>query len=376
MKDPSKHKREKNARREQPVASNVNFEQAAHQAPEEPDPDVALDFFEKFFGDSPRQLTAIKKKTPTTKEHIVTRTFNAPDRAGPTEFGHKYQAQGYEIYFTINRIKAGAENKKPTKNDMAAAQYLWGDHDPPKGLATAVLDTWRAATRELITTKRPPSLPAKATWIIDSGRGYWEFYSLAEAAPVDGTVDKLDTNGVAILDKKTGKPIQVNGPQTDLVESYGRGIEQAYSPPLDHCRNIDRVGRCPGWINLKTGRRARVVEYNPDAVYKLEDFPRVVEKAKAKTEQPKAESSGPMTLDNPEVSGRVRGSDRPHRDRRAARIQRLKAGPRPLESRRRIDASRFHHGRRDQGRLSIGQDRRCRRVIAAGLRRLSRPNHR
>ena len=57
-----------------------------------------------------------------------------------------------------------------------------------------------------------------------------------------------------------GSTNNVNGPLTEAVESYGKGIEQAFGDRFaDGCRNIDRIARLPGTINTKTGQLARVL---------------------------------------------------------------------------------------------------------------------
>src|SRR5262249_16885445 len=56
----------------------------------------------------------------------------------------------------------------------------------------------------------------------------------------------------------------------------GLGIERAFAPFADQCRNIDRIGRLAGTINRKTGRRARVLhEHSHDERPPIEAFPRV-----------------------------------------------------------------------------------------------------
>ena len=66
-----------------------------------------------------------------------------------------------------------------------------------------------------------------------------------------------------------------------LSSSYGRGLEQAFSPFADNCHNIDRIGRLPGSRNSKTGNIARVLhEYSHDTPYAIEHFPRASDQKK------------------------------------------------------------------------------------------------
>jgi hypothetical protein len=73
----------------------------------------------------------------------------------------------------------------------------------------------------------------------------------------------------------------LDGPGGELtreVERFGRGIEKAFAPETaDGCRNVDRIARLPGTINWKTGARATMLEFFPERVYDLEDFPRDLE---------------------------------------------------------------------------------------------------
>ena len=93
----------------------------------------------------------------------------------------------------------------------------------------------------LLTTNLPQGIP-RPNRVIDSGRGYWGYWKLASQQPVDGGQNN------------------VNGPLTETVECYGRGIEQAFGDRFaDGCRNIDRIARLPGTINTKTGNAARVL---------------------------------------------------------------------------------------------------------------------
>jgi hypothetical protein len=159
----------------------------------------------------------------------------------------KFNGCGYGIYFAVNPLKRPM-TKKAGKEDVASAQWLWVDLDPRKG---AELIPERQEMLALLTDRLPEGLP-EPTWIIDSGRGYWAFWKLLTPQPVDG-----------------------DGPRTENVENFGRGIEKAFPGRGDHCRNIERIARLPGTINGKTGKRARVVEHRPKNVYELAAFPRV-----------------------------------------------------------------------------------------------------
>jgi hypothetical protein len=237
----------------------------APQPADAADPDAALAFLDDFFGADKRHLVAIKKHKDK-KPEIRGRHFHAADRKGQRKFITEYNAAGFDLYFSPNPIK-GTLHKKATKNDVAEARHLWIDLDPRQGQP---LETERVAMLSQLTTNLPQGMP-RPNRVIDSGRGYWGYWKLAAPQPVDGSV-----NGV-------------NGPLTEAVECYGRGIEQAFGDRFaDGCRNIDRIARLPGTINSKTGCLAGVLhEYSHDTPHTIESFPRVVEQPMG-LEAPKA----------------------------------------------------------------------------------------
>ncbi len=230
-----------------------------------PRPSAALDFLDDFFGSDKRHLVAIKK--PSTKGRpptIMARHFDPADREGQQKFITDHGTAGFDLYFSPNPIK-GTVHKKAKKNDVAEARHLWIDLDPRPD---EPLEAERAAMLALLTTNLPQGIP-RPNRVIDSGRGYWGYWKLDKPAPVDGAV--YDDNG---------RNLVRNNPLTDLVESYGKGIEQAFGDRFaDGCRNIDRIARLPGTINTKTGRPACVLhQFSHDTPHAIESFPRSVEK--------------------------------------------------------------------------------------------------
>src|ERR1019366_8008634 len=160
-----------------------------------------------------------------------------------------------DLYFSPNPIK-GTLHKKANKNHVAEARHLWIDLDPREGQP---LEAERAAMLALLTSNLPQGIP-RPNRVIDSGRGYWGYWQLAVPQPVDGSMDG------------------VNGPLTDAVECYGRGIEQAFGDHFaDGCRNIDRIARLVGTVNTKTRKLACVLhEFSHDAAHPIENFPQHV----------------------------------------------------------------------------------------------------
>jgi hypothetical protein len=236
------------------TVKSVGHGQAA-LADDATDPEAALAFLDDFFGADKRHLVAIKKPNGIEAHH-----YDSADRDGQQKFITDHSAAGFDIYFSPNPIK-GTIHKKATKNDVIEATHLWIDLDPRKN---EPLDAERDAMVSLLTSNLPQRVPPPNR-VIDSGRGFWGYWRLATPQPVDGSL-----NGV-------------NGPLTEAVECYGRGIEQAFGDRFaDGCRNIDRIARLPGTVNRKTGRLARVLhEHSHDGPHAIESFPRGVEKAEA-----------------------------------------------------------------------------------------------
>jgi hypothetical protein len=218
-----------------------------------------LQFLGDFFGTDKRHLVAIKKH----EKKIEARHFDAADLAGQQKFITNHSDAGFDIYFSPNPIK-GTLHKKAKKSDVAEARHLWIDLDPR---VNEPLEAERAAMLAQLTTNLPKGIP-RPNRIIDSGRGYWGYWKLDKPAPVDG-----------------------KGPLTDIVESYGKGIEQAFGDRFaDGCRNIDRVARLAGTTNRKTGNVARVLhEFSHDEPHPIESFPRSVTNPKDQ-EAPKGET--------------------------------------------------------------------------------------
>jgi hypothetical protein len=235
------------------------------------DTGAAVDFLRQLLGvDAPWPLIAIAKDAP-----IRAATFSpaAKREIGVPKWIRRWNDDGYDIYFAVNPLKK-ALGKKATKDDVAAAAYLWIDLDPRKGEDPAAE---QAALDRAFDGERPPGIPVP-TWEVDSGRGRWAFWRLRENVPVDGE------NGAATLG----------------VEGRGRGIERAFSKNYaDNCRNIERIARLPGTVNHKTGRRACVTAHRPEAVYVLSDFPFVEGERSSKANGHDPGAAGTINLDAP-----------------------------------------------------------------------------
>ena len=121
------------------------------------------------------------------------------DRIAAQIWADALNAQHYNIYWSVNIVRAGL-NKKAAKADIVGVRYFHTDLDNTQDLAAA--QRWR------------PSI------IINSGGGFNMLWKVA-------------------------------GPTTvDVAEDINRRIEHALK--ADHCHNIDRVLRVPGTINWPT----------------------------------------------------------------------------------------------------------------------------
>ncbi len=215
-----------------------------------------VDFLKKFHGDAPWNLVAIKG------EDIKAYTLEGEKReTRATEWVARWNKDGYAVYFHPNPLKR--KNRKANKADVARAEWLWADLDPPKKATPEEIDAWRAERLAEFEAGKPDGLPS-VTLLIDSGRGFWRFWKLREAAPTDSEIVGYDK----------GKPIIQDGPATRLVESYGRGMEQAFGGAADNCRNIDRIARLPGALTSQNRtERSSSASQSRATPIALEDFP-------------------------------------------------------------------------------------------------------
>ncbi|HEY8126126.1 MAG TPA: virulence-associated E family protein [Methylocystis sp.] len=143
-------------------------------------------------------------------------------------------------------------NDKAAKNEVKSKLNSLADIDPPKGLTGEALDAWREKTLDTLRNNLPPGLPP-LTELFDSGRGFWLKWYFETPFDINGDADR-----------------------TMQYERHARGVVAALKVvglPVDSCYDTCRLVRAPYTINPKTGRRAAVVEYFPERLYKLDDFP-------------------------------------------------------------------------------------------------------
>lgn len=150
------------------------------------------------------------------------------------------------FYFSPVRFKVGVKTSR--KPDVQSSMWLWLDLDPREGRP---LDAERVTMLGLLSYELPDNIPTP-TFVIDSGRGMWGLWKLKSphAFADDGAVR--------------------------VFEAVERGIANAFGAYGDRSViNCNRIVRLPGTINIKTGKLAKVVEFNPVS-YTLDDFPSII----------------------------------------------------------------------------------------------------
>jgi hypothetical protein len=158
------------------------------------------------------------------------------------------------LYWSVNPLLRSM-NKKAEKKDIREVRFLHVDVDPRDGQP---IDAERARILRLLTKSLPKGIPLP-TVIVDSGSGFQAFWKLAQPIPVNGDV-KL----------------------AEEAERYNIQLELLFNG--DHCRNVDRIMRIVGTMNLPTaakvakGRtpvRARLLEKDLTRIYDLKEFKQV-----------------------------------------------------------------------------------------------------
>lgn len=128
---------------------------------------------------------------------------------GAVEWAQAKNANGFNIYWTVNRVRNGFD-QKPSKADIVAARYIHVDIDPPR---SSEHDFSVAATIETLEGLRHPP-----TFIVHSGNGLQAFFQL------DGDCANLES-----------------------IERINLQVRQMFN--ADACHNIDRLMRVVGAVN-------------------------------------------------------------------------------------------------------------------------------
>jgi hypothetical protein len=198
-----------------------------------PDPNTheAADFLHRMFPNQPRHLVALNPEggPPEAKTFL-------PTEVDVMKAWIDARQGKSNIYYHVNELQTGAQDRKAKKADIVRSQRLHIDVD--------VLDK---GTLGRIRSFVPPP-----TFVMASGGGYQIGWELTE-------------------------------PTTDLdaVERANKALASALGG--DNCHNIDRIMRVPGTINLPNPKKrtagrvpvtARMIDQNWDRRYALDDFPK------------------------------------------------------------------------------------------------------
>jgi hypothetical protein len=243
----------------------------------------AIEFLEMLRPGGPWLLTAIIPDGTT--DTITAQTADEARGFVATYYGQR------NLYYSVNPTRKPM-NKKASKTDIAAIEYLPSDLDPKPN------ETSEAAKARYLAEIE--NLKPSPTAIIDSGNGLNLLLKLAEPVilPEPVTVTKRGKK-VKAFPEATEKQI------ADIEDRAKRLMEKLGS--VAGTQNIDRILRLPGTINLPNKKKAgeertacptRLIKFN-GATCKLEDFPKAEEpKGSAKTELPKraATKELPMRL--------------------------------------------------------------------------------
>jgi putative DNA primase/helicase len=210
---------------------------------EHPDPRVAVDFLERLRPGGPWILTAILPDGKAT-------TTTAHDAKEAIGFVRQHDGSR-NIYYSVNPTRT-ATTKKAKKSDIAAIEYLLADLDPNDDEAP---DDAKARYLKALKTFTPA-----ATAIVDSGNGIQVLWKLAE--PVNLT--KPDDAAIADVEARSGEMMKALG--CDDIST----------------RNIDRIFRLPGTINLPNAKKRKLgrvscatelIHFN-GAAHSLDAFPK------------------------------------------------------------------------------------------------------
>ncbi|WP_051396961.1 virulence-associated E family protein [Bradyrhizobium elkanii] len=225
-----------------------------------PSLEQAIDFLMLLRPDGPWQLSAIN---PNVNNDIKTVTATTPDQA--RGFINRYDGN-HNLYYAPNPVRV--KDKKASKTEVSAIEFLPGDLDPDEGEAP---EDAKARFLAALTSFEPSPM-----FVVDSGNGVQALWRLSEPMPLPDAVMVTDTDG------KT-KPALSPEAQAivDDVEARAKAAMEKLGS-VAGTQNIDRILRLPGTVNLPTkakvkkGRKAcqsSLLAYNELAACRLDEFP-------------------------------------------------------------------------------------------------------
>jgi predicted P-loop ATPase len=273
-----------NAQRSDTVSSGArqgNGEPVAaeHEAAASMAANIAVDFLNRLRPGGPWQLSAIN---PNVNNSIKTVTATTADQA--RSFIKQYDGV-YNLYYAPNPVRVN--DKKATKTEVSAIEFLLADLDPNEGEAPE-----DAKARFLSELK---SFEPAPMFVVDSGNGVQVLWRLERPIPLSNPVMVIDGNG------KTKPCLSPEAQSTvDGVEARAKAAMERLGS-VAGTQNIDRILRLPGTTNLpgkakiEKGRKAcqsSLLAYNELAVSELEKFPMPSDDTKAGCASRCAETAG------------------------------------------------------------------------------------
>lgn len=196
-----------------------------------------LDFLKSMHPTGPWTITQIK-------DGLNAATFTDRDQGALVRWLSDRNGK-VNLYFNINPISI--VNTKASLHHVLSVPRLHVDMDPRKGKS---IPAERALIQRLINDEallKAAGLPGLPSCVIDSGRGFWAFWELAE--PVI-----LDAQGEGPRREAAAEIGRYNRWVTEQLNMALNSLDKDNSPDgnqiVDHCHNIDRIARLPFTTNF------------------------------------------------------------------------------------------------------------------------------
>jgi hypothetical protein len=155
---------------------------------------------------------------------VQTRSFAVREESELAEWVERHNGDGENVYWTVNSVERPVA-KKPSREDVAAMDFLHVDVDPDK---RKPLDEERARIARLFQT-RPSGVPVP-TLLVDSGGGLQAFWRLESPFRIEGSPELYED-----------------------AKRYNQQLEVLFGG--DACHNVDRIMRLPGTVNWPDARK-------------------------------------------------------------------------------------------------------------------------
>jgi hypothetical protein len=176
----------------------------------------AVDFLNRWYGDSPRQLVSI---IPDGAIH--SKCLWPQNPAELSEWLRREVAARRNCYYHVNQ-PGWALDKRAQKKDIRTVRALQLDIDPRQEETPEQCK--ERALAALAKHEPPPSV------IVDSGNGVQALWLLDEPITLDGTPEAWER-----------------------VEAYNVALQRQYD--ADSCFNVDRILRVPGTLNVPNKKK-------------------------------------------------------------------------------------------------------------------------